>query len=203
MKHLIPFRIYEAQTTSGLTKRQEQFLNKYTEGTWSVNPSNGLVDIQGDFNCSSEGLKSLWGISFGHVSGNFQCSNNQLTSLEGAPQTVGGAFQCSGNKLTSLEGAPQKVNVNFYCYKNQLKSLKGAPQTVQGSFDCDFNKLTSLEGASQTVGGFFYCDEFRLDPGKWNMKGWTDVLNTGTEEAKKLILTLPLYQPEIWKSKLK
>jgi len=29
-----------------------------------------------------------------------------LTSLEGAPSSVGGNFYCSGNKLTSLEGFP-------------------------------------------------------------------------------------------------
>ena len=224
MKHLIPFRIYEAQTTSGLTKRQEQFLNKYTFGTWSVNPSTGLVDVQGDFNCSNERLESLLDISFGHVSGNFYCFNNQLTSLEGAPQTVSGHFFCSRNQLTSLKGSPQTVDGHFYCYKNkltslegapqtvygdfrcynnQLTSLEGAPQTVGGYFSCYNNQLTSLEGAPQTVGGYFTCDEFQLDKGKWNMEGWLEVLNTGKTKAKKLIATLPVFQPDWWNSKLK
>ena len=35
------------------------------------------------------------------------------------------------------------------------------------------------------------------------MEGWLEVLNTGTEEAKKLILTLPEFQPEYWNNKLK
>jgi hypothetical protein len=44
--------------------------------------------------------------------------DNQLTSLEGAPQSVGGYFSCSNNHLTSLKGAPQSVDGVFYCYNN-------------------------------------------------------------------------------------
>ena len=35
------------------------------------------------------------------------------------------------------------------------------------------------------------------------MEGWLKVLNTGREEAKRLILTLPVFQPEYWNSELK
>jgi hypothetical protein len=160
MKHLIPFRIYESQKASGLTRSQEEFLNKYTEETWSVNPSTGLVDVQGDFFCYDRGLKSLSGISFGHVSGDFYCGKNKLASLEGSPQTVGGGFYCQGNDLTSLEGAPQEIN------------------------------------------GRFLCDEFELIKGKWNMRGWLEVLNTGTPEDKKLISTLPWLQLDWWNLEL-
>ena len=167
--------------TLGLTQSQEEFLKRHTRGTWSVNPSTGLVDVQGRFLGYNEGLESLSGISFGHVSGNFFCSDNKLTSLEGAPQTVGGNFFCEINKLTSLEGAPQ---------------------TVGGGFDCSYNDLTSLEGAPRTVGGNFFSDKFQLEKGEWNMAGWLKVLNTGTEEAKKLISTLPWLQPDWWNSEL-
>ena len=245
MKHLIPFRIYESQETSGLTKRQVKFLNKYTAGSWSVNQTTGLVDVQGNFDCSNQYRKSLSGISFGHVNGNFNCNSNQLTSLEGAPNTVSEDFVCFNNRLTSLEGAPQTVGNYFDCSINQLQTLEGAPQTVVGDFRCstndlqslkgspqtvgrDFqcsgnkltslagapqtvngvfscrdNELTSLEGAPQTVGGGFYCDLFEIQKGKWNMEGWGEVLNKGTTQAKKLILTLPGFQPEYWNSKLK
>ena len=202
MKHLIPFRIYEAQTTSGLTEEQQEFLNKYTKGTWSINPTTGLVDVQGNFDCSHRSLKSLQGISFGHVSGNFDCSDNQLTSLAGAPQKVDGNFDCRSSQLQSLEGAPHTVNGNFFCQYNQLTSLKGAPQTVGRYFFCESNKLTSLEGAPRTVGGFFLSDKLELEEGKWNMQGWLEVLNTGTAEAKKLILTLPWLQPDWWNLEL-
>jgi hypothetical protein len=202
MKHLIPFRIYEAQTTSGLTKRQVKFLNKYTTGAWSVNPTTGLVDVQGNFFCYYQYLKSLSGISFGHVNGNFNCNTNQLTSLEGAPNTVSENFVCFNNRLTSLEGAPQTVGNYFDCSLNQLQTLEGAPQRVGDSFDCSRNELRSLVGAPHTINGDFLCDEFKLDPGKWNMEGWLEVLNTGTPQAKKLILTLPWLQPDWWNLEL-
>ena len=244
MKHIQPFLLFEARKTSGLTPDQEEFLNECTNGTWSVNRQTGLVNVQGDFDCSSKRLKSLSGISFGHVSGYFLCNSNQLTSLEGAPQTVGGTFFCTDNKLTSLKGAPQTVGGGFSCGENQLTSLEGAPQTVSEDFWCHQNRLTSLEGAPQTVGGSFNCMDnrltslagapqtvdvdfncfhnnlkslegapqkvgrnfkcngFQLDPGKWNMEGWLEVLNKGTPQARKLISTLPWLQPDWWNQEL-
>jgi hypothetical protein len=163
MKRILPFVLFESKDVrlpSGLTKRQEKFLNLRTRGTWSVNPTTGLVDVQGDFDCSAKRLESFPGISFGHVSGNFSCGSNRLTSLAGAPQTVGGFFNCSENQLQSLKGAPRTVGVNFL------------------------------------------SDKFQLEEGEWNMAGWLKVLNTGTEEAKKLILTLPWLQPDWWNSEL-
>jgi hypothetical protein len=181
MKYLQNFSLFESRTPGTLTKRQEAFLNRYTEGTWSVNPATGLVDVQGWFDCSSRGLKSLYGIKFGAVRGNFDCYHNQLTSLEGAPQTVGG---------------------DFLCYNNQLTTLEGAPQTVGGSFKCFNNQLTTLEGAPQTVGEKFDCDAFELYPGEWNPTGWLRVLRTGSPEAQKLILTLPYLDADWWNSEL-
>ena len=201
MKHLQSFVLFEAQT-SVLTTDQEEFLNKCTYGTWSVNPTTGLVDVKGDFDCSSKRLKSLSGISFGHVSGNFYCSDNQLTSLKGSPQTVGGGFYCGENQMTSLEGAPQTVSEDFWCHQNQLTSLEGAPQTVGGSFNCMDNQLTSLAGAPQTVGVRFVSNLIKLEKGEWNMQGWVEVLNTGTPATQKLILTLPWLQPDWWNQEL-
>ena len=120
------------------------------------------VTVEGDFYCSSTNLTSLEGAPQ-TVEGSFRCSNNpNLTSLEGAPQTVGEYFDCSHNKnLTSLEGAPQTVGRSFRCSLNEnLTSLEGAPQNVGEDFDCSYNpNLTSLEGAPQTVGGDFSCND--------------------------------------------
>ena len=33
------------------------------------------------------------------IDGHFYCSNNKLTSLVGAPKTVGGSFDCSDNPV--------------------------------------------------------------------------------------------------------
>jgi hypothetical protein len=178
------------------------FLYQYTQGTWSVNPATGLVDVQGTFLCFRQDLKSLGGIRFGTVTGGFNCHSNQLTSLEGAPLTVGGDFSCVWNQLTTLKGAPQTVRGGFYCFNNQLTTLEGAPWKVEGSFSCHSNKLTTLEGAPRTVGGGFSCNAFELEPGEWNLAGWEQVLHTGSLEARKLISTLPYLQPDWWNSEL-
>ena len=161
MKHLQTYRLFESAQT--LTQDQKDFLDKYTKGgSWSLNPSTGLVDVDGDFDCSREGLNDLLGIRFGRAFWNFYCNGNNLTSLEGAPQTVGGDFYCSDNSLQTLEGAPQTVGGDFSCNKNKLTTIEGAPQIVNGAFYCSGNMLTSLTGAPQTVGGEFGCTDNKL-----------------------------------------
>lgn len=182
--------------TPSLTQKQEEFLNKCTIGQWKFDSSTGLVNVDGNFDCSESGLIDFKNVNFGKISGDFVCSNNNLTSLNGAPQTVDGSFLCSKNKLTSLEGAPQKVDGFFNCYKNNLTSLKGAPRTVGEYFNCGENNLTSLEGAPQTVGDF-YCNAFPLDREDWNLAGWLKILTTGTPEVRALIFTLPQLDPAV------
>ena len=145
-----------------LTQDQKNWLDGFTEGTWQLNPKTGLVDVSGNFDCSWKDLDSFKGVRFGQVSGRFWCYNNKLTSLEGAPQSVGGGFSCSDNNLTSLLGAPQSVRGGFSCSSNNLTSLLGAPQSVGGYFGCNYNNLTSLEGAPQSVGGDFSCYDNKL-----------------------------------------
>ncbi len=43
-------------------------------------------------------------VRFGTVDGIFSCSDNRLTTLKGAPSTVGRYFFCNNNRLTSLVG---------------------------------------------------------------------------------------------------
>ena len=138
MKHV---KLFEAFSTPPLTEEQISWLDKCTTG-WSLNSSTGLIDVDGGFNCRGQLLKDFKGVAFGHVRVDFYCDNNQLTSLVGAPQTVGGDFYCNRNQLTTLVGAPQTVSGNFDCYGNQLTTLEGAPQTVKGSFYCDGNPVS-------------------------------------------------------------
>ena len=155
MKHV---KLFEAfSTPKPLTEDQKIWLDECATGSWNLNPSTGLVDVDGDFDCYQQDLTDFKGVAFGHVKGDFSCDNNQLTSLKGAPETVGGYFDCADNQLTSLEGAPQTVGGFFYCNNNQLTSLVGAPKTVKGDFLCHYNQLTSLEGAPKTVKGNFNC----------------------------------------------
>ncbi len=154
-RRILSFALFEAKI--GLTPEQEAFLNKYTKGTWTLNPSTGLVDVEGDFDCSHENLEDFNGVKFGKIGGYFKCSDNNLTILAGAPQVVGGHFECWDNSLTSLEGAPQKVGKDLDCWNNNLTSLEGAPQEVGGDFRCYNNKLTTLKGAPQKVSKDFDC----------------------------------------------
>jgi hypothetical protein len=171
MKHIKPYQIFEASAAAPQTLTQDQidWLDECTvRRSWEYNPSTGLVDVNGDFDCREQGLKDFKGIRFGDVRGHFQCGENELKSLEGAPSTVKGIFACDDNQLTSLEGAPQIVKGDFFsCNYNQLTSLEGAPQIVKGDFYCNENQLTSLEGAPQIVGRSFYCDDNQLT----NLKG--------------------------------
>jgi hypothetical protein len=155
MQHLQPFSLFES--TGTLTEEQERFIKRFTRGSWSVNPQTGLVDVQGSFDWNDSTRTSLPDIRFGRVTGYFQICDHLVTTLAGAPQTVGEDFYCMTNQLTSLAGAPQTVEGSFWCDNNQLTSLAGAPQTVGGNFYCDRNHLTSLKGAPQKIEKDFHC----------------------------------------------
>jgi hypothetical protein len=146
MKRILSYKLFEEQETPELTQEQIDWLNfcTYPEGTkrdWKLNPDTGLVDIDGNFDCSGQSLIDFKGIMFGTVTKYFNCANNQLTSLEGAPERVGGNFDCERNQLTSLEGAPAIVGGYFYCGNNQLVNLKGAPEKVGGYFYASDNPV--------------------------------------------------------------
>ena len=154
----------------GLSKKQMEFLDKFAKGRWTFKEETGLVDIEGDFDCSRNkiernyygGVKAVSdfeGVKFGVVTGNFYCCHNTIKSLKGAPQKVGGNFSCRYNKLTNLKGSPQEVGGDFSCSYNKLWSLEGAPQEIGGDFSCFSNNLTSLVGAPQKLRTHIYWSE--------------------------------------------
>jgi len=184
MRHLQTYRLFESSRS--LSGKQRKFLDKYTKGVWTFNPTTGEVDIDGDFDCSVSRLQSFGGIKFGKISGSFKCTRNSITSLEGCPHTVGVDFECSVNLITSLEGgpktvggtftcqnspsltsvsgAPETVGRSFLCLLNSVKSLEGLPEnmSVGKNFDCSHNKLTSLKGSPKIIKGDFYCRKNNL-----------------------------------------
>ena len=142
-------------------ERQARMMEFLTRGLppqskWKYNPVTDRIDINGDFDCGSAGLKDFKGIKFGRISGHFDCSGLGLTSLIGAPEDVGKDFNCSKNNLTSLEGAPERVGYSFNCSKNSLESLEGGPEYVGGDYDCSSNKLVTLKGSPKNLRGGFY-----------------------------------------------
>ena len=110
---------------------------------------------------SGKSLKSI-PIKFKEVSSYFYCYNNQLTSLEGCPESVSGDFDCSDNQLTSLKYCPESVSGHFSCSYNQLTSLKYCPESVSGHFSCSHNQLTSLKYCPEKVSGDFYCNNNQI-----------------------------------------
>ena len=156
MRHLKGYhQLFESKQE--LTKEQIEWLDECSGGSWRLNSETNLVDVRGNFFCHGMDLADFKGVRFGRVDRDFRCQNNRLTSLEGAPRTVGGSFICSENRLKSLEGAPQKIFDGFNCSGNLLTSLKGAPLSVGGSFSCHQNSLTSLKGAPKITMGNFNC----------------------------------------------
>jgi len=149
------FNEYLMENEGTLTQEQKDWLDKCTSGEWMLNPSTGLVDVDGYFDCKHQGLRDFKGVKFGKVNGNFVFSHNNMTSLEGAPQEVEGNFLFSFNDVTSLEGSPRKVGGNFSCPGNRLTSLEGAPQEVGASFWCYDNDLTSLKGVPFIEGDIY------------------------------------------------
>ena len=136
----------------------QRLLNEYFEITGEIDiHEDGVVDVNGEVRLKKKTEKMP--VQFGHVSGDFSCDYNILTSLQGAPSSVGGTVYCSKNKLTSLEGAPSSVGRDFFCTNNQLTSLQGAPSTVNGYFHCNENNLTSLKGAPLRVTEEFDCGD--------------------------------------------
>ena len=148
-----------------LTPEQVQWLDKFTRGTWQLNPQTGEVDVEGDFNCNMREISDFKGVRFGKVVGGFYCGNNQLTSLEGSPQEVGGAFVCRNNQLTTLEGSPQEVGGAFDCRNNQLTTLEGAPRKVGVGFYGEDNPvsektLESIFGIMEIGKGYLESVEY-------------------------------------------
>jgi hypothetical protein len=154
MNHLKYYKLFES------TSQIDKICKMYGIKNYTIN-LDGTIDVDGNVNLSNMELEKL-PVKFGRVTGDFWCDNNQLTSLEGCPQTVGGHFLCNDNQLTTLVGCPTEVGGRFYCYNNQLTTLEGCPHKVVGNFRCGNNQLTSLEGCPSKVGGNFWCNNNKL-----------------------------------------
>ena len=91
-----------------------------TPGTYTIN-DDGSIDVLGHMNLSSLYLTKI-PFKFRNVSGSFWCNINQLTSLEGAPNSVGGIFNCSNNPnlpYSELFKIVDRVRGNIYYYSHR------------------------------------------------------------------------------------
>jgi len=121
-----------------------------------ITESNGRKVIEGDVDLSSLYLKELpeW-LSDVEVKGSFFCDENKLTTLAGAPKTVGGGFWCEYNK-----GGPPIYGPG----RGLIQWEKG------GRYDKDpinlvsFAKKNSLPWNSLEAQAMFIVHEFTANP---------------------------------------
>ncbi len=137
MKHIKKYKVFELRDS----KRYNDItiLKRYDIKNYTIN-EDGSVDIDGDVNLYDKGLIVI-PVKFRNVGGDFDCSNNQLTSLEGCPESVGVNFYCDNNKLASLEGCPREVGGDFNCAVNRIVKLDFIPDYVGGDFNIRNNPL--------------------------------------------------------------
>lgn len=105
-------------------------------GQYSIN-DDGSVDVDNDVFLVSIKMEKL-PLRFGNVAGSFFCNSCGLTSLDGAPKSVGINFDCRNNELSSFEGGPKSVGNVLLCAGNNLTSFKGFPEYIGGISNVSF-----------------------------------------------------------------
>ncbi len=131
----------------------------------------GTVNVVGYVYLADKELHRL-PVQFGAVSRHFSCSWNRLTTLEGAPHTVGGYFNCSNNRLTSLEGVHRiilrRVDEPLHIWGNSITAGGIGLILVEGltkiiSFQPPFEIIERHLG--QGKAGLLRCQEALHDAG--------------------------------------
>ncbi len=135
----------------------------------------GIVNVTGNVSLPDLGLEQL-PVKFGTVGGNFWCGNNRLTSLEGAPGTVGvgtvgGNFYCTRNRLTSLIGVHRilrRIDGRLFICGNEIASGGIGLVLVEGltEIDADQPAFGIINGfLGQGMRGLLRCQEALHDAG--------------------------------------
>ena len=137
------------------TSSIESICSFYGITNYTIN-TDGSIDVGGYVNLIGTYLTKL-PLKFRNVSGLFYCGHNELTTLDGAPESVGGSFDCTYNQLTTLEGSPQSASDMFNCSHNQLTTLRGCPQIIGRGFYCNNNQLFDFNGFPEDFDGYFHC----------------------------------------------
>jgi hypothetical protein len=155
MKYLKKYKLFED------TVNIEEVCEQYGIENYTVNNDN-TVDVDGNVYFRDDNIKLL-PVNFNIVNGYFKCYNCNLTSLKGAPKSVGNTFNCDKNKLTSLQYSPEVLESGDYdCNSNIIKSLKYITSPIPGDLNVEYNKLTSLEFCP-IVQGTVYCSNNEIN----------------------------------------
>jgi hypothetical protein len=166
------------------TKIPEKSLEKLSLGVadWEIS-QDGKINAKTNVYFGGKKMGSIKDLNFGHVEGNFSIWGNDLTSLEGSPETISGDFDAENNRLDSLVGGPKKVGGDYVIGELNwsLLSLEGAPEEIGGVFSF---RCPSLE-------------KVNIEKNKYNLEGMMDLLYSIKERYQKedipFIFTHPLF----------
>ena len=85
------------------TEMIKEWLKEYSIKNYTIN-DDFTIDVNRSVDLTDNHLSEIPDyIQFNIVKGYFDCSNNKLTSLKGAPESVGGYFTCSNNPTSFTE----------------------------------------------------------------------------------------------------
>ena len=120
----------------------KQFITEDLAGYRARTIRNNIITIDGIK--TYQGTAKLWG-----------CNLTKLPDLSDIRVT--GDFECFTNDLTTLEGSPQSIGGNYNAYNNPLKSLKGVSEFIGGTFysdqfsDADYRKYIEAQKLKQDL----------------------------------------------------
>jgi hypothetical protein len=112
------YELFENQTE--IKKALKEYFD--IEGTPTINP-DGTVNIAGDCFLKLAKKVNQLPVKFGEVSGNFDCYDNQLTSLIGAPQSVGSGFYYDWSPTLPLLRTVVAKEVRIYNNHNTFDEI--------------------------------------------------------------------------------
>ena len=104
IKNFNQFLNEASEASKHLTPEQIEWCNKHIDGAWSVNAQGEVIARKKNLSFKNKTFEKF-PVKFADVKGDFDCHGcTSLTSLEGAPTSVGGDFSCYGcTSLTSQE----------------------------------------------------------------------------------------------------
>lgn len=139
----------------------ESWLKEFSITNYNIS-DDFHITVYGNVNLNENFKGKKLPVNFKLVDGYFDISNNNLTSLEGCPETVTKDFNCSNNNLTSLLGSPYKVG-DFDCSNNKLVNLSHCPKEVTGFFDCSNNQIVSIKSSPRSIKAHFKCSNNQIE----------------------------------------
>ena len=97
------------------------------------------VDVDGDLNTSTL-AQCLIDVKFGTINGDFDCSRLGLKSLINCPIVVKGDYKISHNRLVRLEGIAEYIGGDLWIQNNYLNELNFYNSNIIGEIYCWGNK---------------------------------------------------------------